>query len=567
MLGGTFQIGRSALASYQAAIAITGQNIANAANSDYARQTGRLTAQLGGPIFGVSPGGGVSLSQLNRHVDEALQGRLRDAIGTRDGSRVLYLSLSQTESMYNELTDSDVSSELSEFFASFAQLQTNPQDTSSRNLIVSKADQLINSMHRMRDGLVQQVADLNDQAADAAGTVNGIAEEIAGLNELIVAQESNGQTVASALRDRRDAQLNDLASLIDIQVREQDNGAVNVYVGSEPLVQFDRPREIQVQTVLDDGLEVASLQFADTGGGVRLSSGRLHGMLAARDTYIRDQLDRFDQLARGLIFEVNKLHSSGVGLSGFDQATSEYAVDDVDAVLNSPDAGLPFTPENGTLIVHVRDKSTGADISRQIEVDLDGLNGDDTTLSSLAADLNNVPGLSASVTADRRLQLSAADGQEFWFEDDRSGVLAAVGIGSFFTGVDASSIDVSDTIRSDVGKIASSLSGAKNDADNAGRIARLASTDSKSALLNNSSIQDFHLDMVGDLAVEANDANTTADATDAVYSALFAQRESVSGVSLDEEAINLTQFQTAYQGAARYLTVVDQMTTELLQLI
>jgi flagellar hook-associated protein 1 FlgK len=126
---------------------------------------------------------------------------------------------------------------------------------------------------------------------------------------------------------------------------------------------------------------------------------------------------------------------------------------------------------------------------------------------------------------------------------------------------------VSDTIRSDVGKIASSLTGAKNDADNAGRIARLASSENKSVLLGNRSIQDFHLDMVGDLAIEAGGARTTAEASDAVFSALFAQRESVSGVSLDEEAINLTQFETAYQGAARYLSVVDELTTEILRLI
>lgn len=566
MLGGSFQIGRSALASYQAAISIAGQNIANAANPDYARQTGRLEAQVAGPIFGVSPGGGVLLSELNRHVDEALQARLRNALGTREGSQVLYTALSQTETLYNELTQDDLSTQLSEFFASFGALQTNPQDTSARNLIVSKADQLLNSMQRMRSGLLQQVEDLNSQLDAAAGTVNDLAKQIADLNELIVAQEAGGQT-AAALRDRRDARLNDLAGLVDVQVREQENGAINVYLGSEPLVQFDRPRELEVQTVLDDGLEVASVHFADNGGGVRLSGGKMYGMLAGRDTYVRDQLDRFDTLARGLIFEVNRLHSSGVGLSGYQQLISDYAVDDSDAVLNTPEAGLPFTPVNGTMIVHVRDTATGAEVTRQIEVDLDGIGDDDTTLTSLAADLNNVPGLSASVTSDRRLQLTAGDGQEVWFEDDRSGALAALGVGGFFTGKDASTIDVAADIRADVGKIASSLSGARNDADNAGRIARLAAPDSTSSLLGNRSIQNYQLDMVGDLAIEASGARTDAESADAVYSALFAQRETISGVSLDEEAINLTQFQTAYQGAARYLTVVDQMTTELLQLI
>ncbi|RMF80434.1 MAG: hypothetical protein D6744_08240, partial [Planctomycetota bacterium] len=115
--------------------------------------------------------------------------------------------------------------------------------------------------------------------------------------------------------------------------------------------------------------------------------------------------------------------------------------------------------------------------------------------------------------------------------------------------------------------IAASLTGQRNDADNAGRIAALASDSARSELLGGRTIQDFHLTMVNDLAVEAAGALTTQEATDAVYNSLFAQRESISGVSLDEEAINLSRFEAAYQGAARYLTVLDDLTTEVLALI
>ena len=48
ILGSAFQIGRSALAAYQSAIAITGQNIANVGNANYTRQSGRLAALSGG---------------------------------------------------------------------------------------------------------------------------------------------------------------------------------------------------------------------------------------------------------------------------------------------------------------------------------------------------------------------------------------------------------------------------------------------------------------------------------------------------------------------------------------
>jgi flagellar hook-associated protein 1 FlgK len=567
-LGGAFQIGRSALAAYQAALSVTGQNIANLGNPDYARLSGHLSTLHGGPIYGyVRPGAGVWMDQLRRHVDEALEGRLRNALGSRAGAEVIYGALSQTESLYNELTDEDVSTQLSEFFAEFSNLETSPQSSSARNLVIASADTLVRSIRRLRSNLVQQITDLNDAAAAAAQRAGDLTAEIAALNERIVAQEADGVTVAAALRDRRDGLLRELGELMDIQVREQDNGSVNVYVGSEPLVEFNRSRGPIVETVLQDGLELASVRFEDNHGNVILRDGKLFGLLEARDRYLKDQIERFDTLARGLIYEVNRIHSTGVGLVGYEDLLGEYAVIDPDAVLNSDAAGLPFPLENGTFIVHVRDQVTGQEITRQIHVDLDGLNGDDTTLNDLAAALNNVPGLSATVTADNRLQLQAANGQEMWFSEDSSGALAALGLASFFTGQDARDIAIRDEVRADPRLIAASLSGALNDGDNAGRLANLAADTSTSTLLGGRSIQDYHEALIADLAVEATAALTAHDAANAVYESLVAQREAISGVSLDEEAINLTKFETAYQGAARYLGVVDALTNELLALL
>jgi flagellar hook-associated protein 1 FlgK len=49
-------------------------------------------------------------------------------------------------------------------------------------------------------------------------------------------------------------------------------------------------------------------------------------------------------------------------------------------------------------------------------------------------------------------------------------------------------------------------------------------------------------------------------------SQLSVQRDAASGVSLDEEAINLLQYQKAYEAAARFLKVADEMTQTILSL-
>jgi len=215
----------------------------------------------------------------------------------------------------------------------------------------------------------------------------------------------------------------------------------------------------------------------------------------------------------------------------------------------------------------VRDKSTGQITTRQIEIDLDGLNGDDTTLRGLAADLEAVPGITASVTADNRLHIAADDGQEFWFTEDSSGALAALGVASFFDGTDAASIEIDANVSGDPRRIAASRSGAGADGGNAGRVARLADSTTTSTLLGGRSIQDYHEAIISDLAVEAASANSDYEAASAVYDGLYAQREAVSGVSVDEEAINLTKYQQAYQAATRYLSVVNDMTSEIMALL
>ncbi len=549
-------------------MSVTGQNIANLANPDYTRQSGRLVAMHGGPIYNhVRPGAGVRMNQLTRHVDAALESRLRLSLGSRSAAEVVYQALSQTESAYNELTEQDISTQLGEFFARFSELETAPRSSSSRGLTIATADALVTAIKRQRSGLVGQISRLNDSAAAAAQQAGNLTAEVASLNVLISQQEANGTTVASALRDRRDALLRDLGELMDIQVREQPSGSVNVYIGSEPLVEFDRSRGPIVETVIEDGVEIAAVRFSDTHGTVVMGDGKLFGLLQARDYYLRDQIDRFDTLAAGLIYEVNRIHSSGVGLVGYRELLSEYSVNDPSAALDSSTAALPFPLENGTFIVHLRDAATGQEITRQIHVDLDGLNGDDTTLSSLAAALNDVPGLTATVTTDNRLQLEADSGQEMWFSEDSSGALASLGLASFFTGQDARDIAVRQELHDDPRLMALSLGGALSDGGNAGRLANLALDTSTSTLLSQRSIQDYHETLVTELGVKASAALVDHDAAQAVYEGLYAQREALSGVNLDEEAVNLTRYEMAYQGAARYLSVVDSLASEIMALV
>lgn len=563
-MGASFQIGRSALAAYQAAISVTGQNIANIANPDYTRQTGRLTGMPGNGTPGLMAGSGVALDGLQRHMDTALENRLRVSTSEREAAAKQYRYLSQIESLYNELSDQDLSTGLANFFAAFGELQADPEDSGQRNIVIAEAQSLINTMSRQRSGLLEQVTQMNDAAEAAVSEISMLAEEVAGLNESIAVQEADGRTLAGALRDRRDALLRQMSEKMDITVRYQDNGTANVYVGSEPLVEFNRSRGLEIERSSENGYEVFKVQFADNQGTLIVNGGELAGIVNTRDQHIARQLEQLDTLAAGVIYEVNRVHASGRGLAGRTSEIGTYDVLDANAALNSTAAGLNFPVSNGTFIVNVRDTVTGQVITRQIEVDLDGL-GADTTLNSLAADLNNVPGLSAGVTADNRLQLSAEDGSEYWIGEDTSGAPAALGIGTFFSGTNATTMDIHGAVRNNPRLIAASASGATGDGNQAGKISQLGQA--ASSYLNGEGLQDFQARMVNELAVAASGARTDYEATDAVYASLLSQRESISGVSLDEEALNLTMYERSFQGASRFLSVIDALSAEVLNLV
>jgi len=84
--------------------------------------------------------------------------------------------------------------------------------------------------------------------------------------------------------------------------------------------------------------------------------------------------------------------------------------------------------------------------------------------------------------------------------------------------------------------------------------------------LNGASLKDNYQSIINGIAVSAASAKTNAEATKAVQDTLSAQRESLSGVSLDEEAVNLMRQQRAFQGAARLISAVDEMMKTLLSM-
>ena len=558
-LTGTLQIGKTALAVTQTAIQTVGNNIAGASDPNYTRQVAHIEAKPGQKIGpGLIVGTGVDLAGITRQIDEALTGRLRNGVADAEGSRVTSQWLDQIEGVFNELGDADLSTQFSKFFGAWSDLANQPTDVALRQNVITEGESLATKLRDTRGGLTDLTGGAGDQLQAFAETADDLSRQIADLNAQIVRTEGGAGAAANTLRDRRDALLGELAEVVNVTTKPQEDGSVNVYVGSEPLVIGDTSHGVRLLKSDDENGEATyELQFADDRTPLGARSGKLGGTAAAfqKMTEARDGLDA---LAGGLIFELNKLHSTGQGLVGYDDITSSNRVEDAAAALDSDAAGLAFPPTNGSFVINVRDKVTGDATSTLIDVP------GGKTLDQLAADLNGVAGVTADVY-DGRLRVSAdSPGQDLTFGQDTSGVLAALGVGGFFNGENATDIAVSGAL-DDPRRLAVSRNGEPGDNATATRIAALQ--DAGLSSFGGGSLTQTYQALVYDVASSASAAKSDADAAASVRETLTAQRQALSGVSLDEEAVTLLRYQRSYQGAARLIAAVDEMMQTVLQLV
>ncbi len=566
LITSALQIGRSALLAYQGALHSIGNNISNAGSTRYTRQSPVLTPLPGVPLpEGMMPGAGVALTGLRRNIDEALEARLRAAIGDQRSVLVQQQVLGRIEALFNELTDNDLSTLLDNFFNAWSSLQNTPQDLASRGIILMEGTEVARALGLRRADLSATVEELNGQVVSLIERANEIVGELAGLNKHIVETEASAQGLAASLRDQRDGLLRDLSEIMEITVREQESGAINVYVGNDPLVQAGITRGLTAELETEDGIARAVVRFADDKALVRINGGELEGVITSRDQHVLGEIESLDRLAAALIHEVNKIHSEGQGLAGLTSVTGTYDLFDPTVALNTADNGLSLLPRNGSFVITVTDEATGVSLDTLIEVDLDGI-GADTTLNSLAAAITaNVANVTATVPATNQLKLTADSGFSFTFKQDSSDVLAALGINTFFNGDDALNIEINALVADSPALLAAAMEKLPGDGSNAGRLAAAATV--VSSELDGMSIVDFYDRSVAELAVVSSAAAAGVEAADVIHAALTAQRESISGVSLDEEAVQLMKFERAFQGAARYVTVVDELIGEILNLV
>ena len=71
--------------------------------------------------------------------------------------------------------------------------------------------------------------------------------------------------------------------------------------------------------------------------------------------------------------------------------------------------------------------------------------------------------------------------------------------------------------------------------------------------------------IITNIGSKTEESRLSALSADSILEQLLNRRESVSGVSLDEELVNVIRFQHVYNAAARLITIVDEMMTTVIE--
>ncbi|HET9933337.1 MAG TPA: flagellar hook-associated protein FlgK [Polyangiaceae bacterium] len=129
----------------------------------------------------------------------------------------------------------------------------------------------------------------------------------------------------------------------------------------------------------------------------------------------------------------------------------------------------------------------------------------------------------------------------------------------------ARAIRLSDDVAGNPAAVAASSSAATlpGGSDNAALLSAMSRTPIASGGTRTAS--DAYGDIVGDIASRRSASSQMLEAREAISAQVDSMHESMSGVSLDEEFVNLTKFQRAYQASARLLTTADQLLQDLIQ--
>jgi len=310
-------IGLSALLAQQRALATTSNNVANASTPGYSRQRTELserpTEQLGPYFVGTGVGTG-----LNRRITDDL---MLEQVRTASAGSKRADALADLATTLDDLLGSDatgLNATLQSFTNALQGVANDPSSLSARQSLLAEAGSTVARFQNLDQRMSTIGDEIRSRVSADADRISELGASIAEINKQVLAAGGNP---SPDLLDKRDQLLEDLSGLVQVDVSQQSDGTIGVFIGSGQVLvlgtgaaklvmtngNFD---PAQPQLVLRNGSspDVPITQF--------LTGGELGGLLDFNREMLAPARAEVGRVAIGLADAVNTASRNGMDLDG-----------------------------------------------------------------------------------------------------------------------------------------------------------------------------------------------------------------------------------------------------------
>lgn len=258
-LFGALYIGDSGLRTSQNALHTVAHNLSNISTPGYVRQqvantdTHYSTVGKNAAGYKMQSGSGATYAEC-RHVRDAfLDATYREENGRLEYYDKSYDVMTQIEDILGELDAAAFKGSLEGLWTAMQQISTSPNDVVNISLLVSKAAQFAENATAVYESFVEYQDNLNRQVVNSVKEINNIGQQIHALNKQIAKIESGDIEGANDLRDKRDLLLDQLSGYGNITYQEDSAGIVTVQFNHNDFITQGSAFEMALLTDEDTG--------------------------------------------------------------------------------------------------------------------------------------------------------------------------------------------------------------------------------------------------------------------------------------------------------------------------
>ena len=649
-----FDIAVSGLRSNQFALSTVAHNLANANTEGYHRRRITFASRMPQRLPDLYLGTGVEIGTVDRWRNQLLEASFTNAVSDLESVEQQLTLERRVEELFLP-GEGSLQESMIDFFNELSSLSANPGEVVQRNSVVQTAATLGQKFNNAAGYLADIQSNIFAQVRLEVDELNRDVAELVDLENQIRLAEVH--SVPNDLLDRRDQLINRLAEKIDVQRNENIKNGMGLALAGHSITLGQEP--VAFEAYLNESGQIG-YRYPGASTDVQFAGGRLVGLQHAYNETIPHYQNRLDELAGGLIRQVNQVHAQGIGATGpFLSLTGNYEVTDPDLPLS--DAGLPFSVEAGELYLSVVDGNNDRrTVSISFDPDVDSLNDISTRLNALdgirssvngftgalqigaepgfrfdfTGNLESIPDLSTytgtsqprisgrylgSENQDMRVEIvgtgtvgvtdgllarvydgsgvvvnevsigsdysagselevyegvsisfaagDVVDGEEFTTDlvsdPDSGGFLSALGFNSFFEGGSAINIEVNELLLEDPNRLAASKTGEDGDTFNLIEIVELRDIQ----LLAGETFDDYLADTVADIGLQVRSTDSVRQSLSELKDGYKSEIDAFSGVDVNEELLDMSKYQQAYEASVQVIRTMEAMLDELFTIL